>query len=71
MSPSKPSLRNLARTAPYMHDGSLATLGDVIDHYSTIDIERIHTDGEAVLRPLSLTEEQKSDILAFLETLAD
>ncbi|MEM7750627.1 MAG: cytochrome c peroxidase, partial [Pseudomonadota bacterium] len=39
-----PSLRNLLKTAPYMHDGSLATLEDVVKHYSNIDLERLHSD---------------------------
>ncbi len=37
-----PSLRNVALTAPYMHNGSLATLGDVVRHYSELDEERLH-----------------------------
>ena len=49
-----PALRNVARTAPYMHDGSLATLGDVVRHYSRFDPDRLHADGEAILKPLGL-----------------
>ena len=66
-----PSLRNVAKTAPYMHNGSLATLEDVIDHYSNIDMERLHIDGEAILKPLELTSREIADLVAFLESLSD
>ncbi|PVB62382.1 cytochrome c peroxidase [Labrenzia sp. 011] len=65
-----PSLRELTRTAPYMHNGSLATLRDVVNHYSTIDLERMHTDGEAILEPLDLSERETADLVAFLESLS-
>ena len=64
-----PSLREVARTAPYMHDGSKATLEDVIDHYSEIPEDRLHQDGEKLLKPLNLTDTEKADLLAFLKTL--
>jgi cytochrome c peroxidase len=66
-----PSLRNLALTAPYMHNGRLATLRDVVNHYSTISPDRLHADGEAILRPLNLSEREAGDLIAFLETLQD
>jgi cytochrome c peroxidase len=66
-----PSLRNVALTAPYMHDGRLATLRDVVRHYSTLDMERIHTHGEQLLRPLRLSETEIDYLVAFLETLTD
>ncbi len=65
-----PSLRNLAYTAPYTHDGSLATLRDVVDAYADIDPERIHGNGEALIRPLDLSEQQREDLVAFLKTLS-
>ena len=65
-----PSLRQLTKTAPYMHDGSLATLEDVAAHYSDIDLDRIHSDGAQVLRPLELSEQEKADLVAFLRTLS-
>ncbi|MGY9057898.1 MAG: cytochrome-c peroxidase, partial [Alphaproteobacteria bacterium] len=65
-----PSLRNVANTAPYMHDGSLAKLEDVVRHYSEIDMERLHTNGESLLRPLRLTEGEITDLVAFLNTLS-
>ena len=64
-----PSLRNVALTAPYMHDGRYATLRDVVRHYSDLDMERIHTHGEQLLRPLKLSESEIDDVVAFLETL--
>lgn len=66
-----PGLRNVAKTAPYMHDGSLATLRDVVNHYSNIDMERLHIDGEAILQPLGLNEQEVDDLVAFLESLSD
>lgn len=66
-----PSLRNLALTAPYMHDGSLASLRDVVDHYSNISPDRLHSDGEAILKPLKLAEAEARDLVAFLESLQD
>jgi cytochrome c peroxidase len=66
-----PSLRNLALTAPYMHDGSLATLRDVVDHYSNLSPDRLHSDGEAILKPLRLTDQESRDLVAFLESLQD
>jgi cytochrome c peroxidase len=64
-----PSLREVARTAPYMHDGSLATLGDVVRHYSDFDPERLHGDGEAILIPLKLDKAEIADLVAFLSSL--
>jgi cytochrome c peroxidase len=65
-----PGLRNVAQTAPYMHDGSLATLRDVVRHYSEINEERLHQDGERILKPLKLTESEIADLVAFLESLS-
>jgi cytochrome c peroxidase len=64
-----PSLRNLALTAPYMHNGSLATLRDVVNHYSTLSPDRLHADGEAILKALHLSGQEARDLVAFLETL--
>ena len=67
-----PSLRDVALTAPYMHDGSLATLEDVIWHYNTGGAaesgERIGVPA-AELKPLDLTDDEVADLVAFLETL--
>jgi cytochrome c peroxidase len=66
-----PSLRNVARTAPYMHNGSLATLRDVVRHYSELDEDRLHADGERILKPLRLSDGETSDLIAFLNSLSD
>lgn len=66
-----PSLRNVALTAPYMHDGSLPDLATVVQHYSTIDLERMHADGEAILVPLGLSPAEIGDLVAFLESLTE
>jgi cytochrome c peroxidase len=66
-----PSLRNVARTAPYMHNGSLATLADVVRHYSEISPDRLHSDGEAILKPLRLSAAESADLVAFLESLTE
>ena len=65
-----PSLRNVALTAPYMHNGSVATLADVVEFYSDLNEERLHTDGEKILRPLGLSDQGKADLLTFLQTLS-
>ncbi len=65
-----PSLRGVAETAPYMHDGSLRDLNAVIRHYSKINTERLHTDGEAILSQLNLSEQEIADLVAFLMTLS-
>ena len=66
-----PGLRNVALTAPYMHAGSHATLGDVARHYSTLDEERLHAGGERILRRLDLSAREQADLVAFLETLTE
>ncbi len=65
-----PGLRQLVHTAPYMHNGSLATLQDVVQHYSRIDEERLHADGERILRPLNLSATEAADLVAFLRSLS-
>jgi cytochrome c peroxidase len=62
-----PTLRDVARRAPYMHDGSLATLRDVIALYDRGGIER--PSRSASIAPLGLTENEKADLVAFLQTL--
>jgi cytochrome c peroxidase len=69
-----PSLRNIALTAPYMHDGRFATLEAVLDHYSE-GVERTDTlDPNLAKHPdggLHLTAEEKAAVIAFLKTLTD
>ncbi len=66
-----PSLRNLTRTAPYMHNGSLKTLREVVRHYSQLNEERLHSDGERILRPLELDKYDVDSLVAFLESLSE
>ena len=70
-----PSLRNVARTAPYMHDGRFQTLAQVLDHYDhgvqpspTLDPRLRRPDGTL---GIPLTAPERADLLAFLETLTD
>jgi cytochrome c peroxidase len=65
-----PGLRQLLHTAPFWHDGSAATLGAVVRHYSLLDEDRLHADGERILRRLYLTPRQAADLEAFLRTLS-
>ena len=66
-----PGLRNVAKTAPYMHNGSLLTLAAVVRHYSELDEDRLHSEGERILRPLRLSPQASADVVAFLESLSD
>ncbi len=79
-----PTLRNVAATAPYMHNGHLATLADVVRHYSEIDVTLLHVahvyfdplvpeavPTDTLLKPLKLTPQEISDVVAFLATLTD
>ena len=76
-----PSLRNVAVTAPYMHDGSLATLDAVIDHYAAggtvIGAGPLAGDGRLIatkssfVRGFTLTEEERAALIAFLGSLTD
>jgi cytochrome c peroxidase len=82
-----PSLRNVAKTAPYMHDGSIATLEEVVRHYerggrevpegTQIDGQDVSGDGRnnpnksSFLNGFEITDQERNDLLAFLETLTD
>lgn len=68
-----PSLRNVAKTAPYMHAGQFATLREVVKFYSTREgaLPAGHHPQETILQPLNLTDEQMDELVAFLETLTD
>ena len=68
------SLRNIAQTAPYMHDGRFATLEDVIEHYdSGVDSLSPNLDPEMFhfAEGLELTNQEKADLIAFLKTFTD
>ncbi len=68
-----PTLRNVAVTPPYMHDGSLATLKDVMVHYNNGGVTK---EGDPVndflsggIRPLNLTDQEVDDLVSFMEAL--
>jgi cytochrome c peroxidase len=62
-----PGLRDVALSAPYMHDGSEATLADVVAFYDKGGEPNPYLDGGIV--PLHLTEQEKKDLVAFMESL--
>lgn len=64
-----PTLRNIALTAPYMHDGRFETLEEVIDHYAAGG--QAGPNVSPNVRPLTLTEKDKKALVAFLNTLTD
>lgn len=64
-----PTLRNIAITAPYMHDGTFATLWDVLDHYNKGGIANPFLDGG--MQRLGLTEKDEDDLVGFLASLTD
>lgn len=76
-----PTLRNVAVTAPYMHDGSIVTLSDVIDHYAAggrtlasgprAGAGRDNPNKSPRIQGFAITPAQKADVIAFLETLTD
>ena len=63
-----PTLREIVHTAPFMHDGSIATLVEVIEFYDRGGNANPHLDAE--LRPLNLTGSEKKALLAFLRSLS-
>lgn len=76
-----PTLRNIAVTAPYMHDGSVKTLAEAIDHYSAggrtiktgphAGVGADNPNKSEFVKPFSLTPQEKEDLLAFLRSLTD
>jgi cytochrome c peroxidase len=62
-----PTLRDLASRAPYMHDGSVKTLGEVLDIYAKGGLPNPHLDTR--LAPFYMDEQTKKDLLAFLDSL--
>ncbi len=65
-----PTLRNVGLTAPYMHDGSIASLEAVIDHYAAGG-KLNHANKSRIMRPRQLTPQDKSDLVEFLKSLTD
>ncbi|MCE3007819.1 MAG: c-type cytochrome [Bacteroidetes bacterium] len=65
-----PSLRNVALTAPYMHNGSMATLEEVVRHYNRGGHAE-NPNKDPLMRPLNLSEQEIVDLVAFLNALTD
>jgi cytochrome c peroxidase len=76
-----PTLRNISVTAPYMHDGSIATLSEVLDHYAAggrtlasgphLGVGSASPLKSVFVRGFRMTEAERADLLAFLESLTD
>jgi cytochrome c peroxidase len=73
-----PTLRNIALTAPYMHDGSIATLEEVLDHYASggracADPQTAApcSNSDPLMTGFELTPEQKRQLITFLHALTD
>ncbi len=76
-----PTLRNVALTAPYMHDGSIATLEEVIDHYAAggrtiasgpyAGAGSQHPNKDLFVAGFKVTSDERTDLIAFLRTLTD
>ncbi len=71
-----PSLRNIALTAPYMHDGRFKTLEEVIDHYTSgikpnKDLDKKFVNANGSVKPIQLSGVEKMALIAFLQTLTD
>ncbi|MFT5833513.1 MAG: cytochrome c peroxidase [Cognaticolwellia sp.] len=64
-----PTLRNIEKTAPYMHDGSLPSLEAVIEHYNNGG--KNHVNQSKFIKSLNLTEQEKANLVNFLHTLTD
>jgi len=64
-----PTLRNVALTGPYMHDGSFVSLSAVVEHYDSGG--KNHPHRSPLVRPLGLTAQEKADLVAFLGSLTD
>lgn len=64
-----PSLRNVALTAPYMHNGSLKSLDEVIEHFASGG--KNHPNKSALITGFELDEQAKNELIAFLESLTD
>ena len=64
-----PSLRNIAKTAPYMHDGRFTTLQEVVNHYNAMNTTPPIGHREESLLPLELSNQEQTELISFLESL--
>jgi cytochrome c peroxidase len=66
-----PTLRNIALTAPYMHDGSIATLDGVLDHYAAGGRSRDNPNKDPLIGGFTLSRQDRGDLVEFLKSLTD
>jgi len=66
-----PTLRNVAVTGPYMHDGSVRTLEDVLDHYAAGGRAHDNPNKDPLVHGFPLSKEERADMVAFLQSLTD
>jgi cytochrome c peroxidase len=66
-----PTLRNVALTAPYMHDGSVATLGEVLDHYAAGGRSHDNPGKDPLIGGFRLSPQDRADLIAFSQSLTD
>ena len=64
-----PTLREITRTAPYMHNGEYQTLEEVIDHYVKGGVDKSSLSPD--MKPVKLTQQEKNDLVDFLKTLSE
>ena len=64
-----PTLRNIEITGPYMHDGSLKTLEEVVDHYSKGGNNNYNKN--ELIKPFEISSSEKNDLISFLKCLTD
>lgn len=64
-----PTLRNIALTGPYLHDGAMTTLEEAIDHFASGGVP--HPNKSPLMSTFALTAEEKVDLIAFLHALTD
>jgi cytochrome c peroxidase len=66
-----PTLRNIAITGPYMHDGSIATLPDVLDHYAAGGRVHDNPSKDPLIHGFEMSKQDREDLIAFLQSLTD
>jgi cytochrome c peroxidase len=66
-----PTLRNIEKTAPYMHDGRMTSLNQVLEHYNSGIVSSPTLDPVLQSGSIALSLQEKTDLLAFLRTLTD
>lgn len=64
-----PSLRNIEKTGPYMHDGSVASINEIVAHYNAGG--KSHPNKNELIRPLNLTDSEQDNLVSFLISLTD